>query len=840
VYLPKDLPLGRFQPPRGFTVPEGVTMPGMLDWDEESARQEQLAEEKGGRSTEGSRVENLLTMEPGKAGRRVIKDVEDQNKMVRGLSAQWKVNVLRGKGYTGVSLVKAQDEHRAYIPVGATPSGHAMNKAARLKRRLASNLFADPAVPDPLATGEDEDSQAAADFTRRLLIQTGDESGLDDHRSHRRAFDVGSDYGSGFLHYFVEPYGGGYQPVELMAAPGQRDPARATIDPRTNKEHTGDLVRMYLYEDGTMGEDRSQAVKRWLPAVGQEILNGRNIRFHPYTANDVWEAEGVSIVAMVPVGVMRDRFPESFGKLSEEAIDALVQQRPVDFKDLLPLGDRRGRGEDLHGDERLVFVVTRYQKQGAGYDLGAHLIAAGDGLLLYRGVWYDEENDYPMDIPVSQVKQYNTEEQSFGVGVMEHLGPGNEIRASVIDSFLEHLDRFRRRKVYVPVTSNLHAKQMQAEMGTHIAIAPGGEPKYEEVPDFPRFTEKLFGMVSDDLDDESGLQEAGQGLEAPNIKSGVQQQAVVTQVIIGLSDLRQNIERAFQRSWRVRLQLTRAYFDRPQRLEWVGEDGQHKEKSWVGSDVGGTMDVRIERGSFTQLAPTQKDALTFQWLEMGLIDPATATRQVMHHSGALVGAKEHPAQLKVERQIGRWREGPPQGWQPIPPQPVKDPLGLPVQEGGQPVTVPAPDPVLQGLFPPNPADEDPEVAMIRHRELARAMQDGKADRYGPEWLAPLAQAYQQARYAAGIMTVREQAEAAQAQAEAEQAAQAEAQAGAEREAQAGRQHELAKGAQQAQADIESQRTKSAEAVIKTEAQAAQRSRSDDVKAQSAALTAGKR
>jgi hypothetical protein len=333
-----------------------------------------------------------------------------------------------------------------------------------------------------------------------------------------------------------------------------------------------------------------------------------------------------------------------------------------------------------------------------------------------------------------------------------------------------------------------------------------------------------------DLDDESGLQQAGQAMQTPEVKSGVHAQAVVTQVIIGLSDLRQNIERAFQRSWRIRLQLTRAYFEQPQRLDYIGEGGQHKEKSWTGSDVGSTKDVRIERGTFTQLAPTQKDALTFEWLQAGMVTPEEAQRLTRNHTGALVGSKEHPALLRVERQIATWREGPPETWQPIPPQPVTDPLGIEAKNpDGSPVMEQQPDPILQGLFPANPADEAPEVALIRFQELSRAMQDVKADRWGPEWFAALAQAYEAARQAAGVMTVREQQEMAAQQAQAEQQA-----------VEAERQAKIQEKQIDADAKAAEQRIKSAEAVEKTEAQAAERSRTAEVKANEKALTTGKR
>jgi hypothetical protein len=726
----------------------------------ETERDEAQGKLREDRGTSERINENLLEMEEEAAAERMFEDWEEASKLVKSLKAQWKANRLRAKGFTGVTLVKAQDENRVHVPRGATPSFAALNKAARLRRRLASTLFSDRAIPDPVPSGTEDEDRDKAQFSGQVLLDLDGEGQLDNNRSHRRAFTTGSDYGSGFLHYQVDPYGGGLGPLMVMAAPQAQSADAPTMVPVLDlqsgqpiigqdgqpmmREFEGDLVIRYVTEQQQLVDDRKQAQKVWYPAIRRELLSGLHIRFHPSTSVDIWESEGVSIGAMVPLGILKGDFPE-IKDFTEEQLGRLLGEKPNQWEDLVP-NNKRKKIDRLQGDERLVFVITRYQVQTQSYEKGAYLVAAGRDMMLFRDTWYDDDSDRPLDIPLSQIMQIEDEDNPYGQGIMEFLGPGNEIRARILEMILEHADKFTNRKTFVPMTSNLQAKQLQSATGTVIPIVPGGEPKYEELPDLPRAIEKIFAMVTDDLDDESGLQEAGQGLEAPNVTSGKQQQAIVAQVIIGLSDLRENIMRAFQRSWRIQLQLIRANFDTPMRIQFDNEDQQHREKLWVGSDLGNTQDVRILRGSFTQLSPTQKDSLISKWLAEQRISPQEARELGTDQLGAYMGMDANEHKTRVKRQLDRWRDGPPQGWQP--PEPILNPATGQQQPG--------PDPLFEEIFDRSPADELQAIALIRMMEMAKFMSTVDYTRQPGPWKQGLVQRFEHTRVSAGQFTVREQ------------------------------------------------------------------------------------
>src|SRR5690349_5370207 len=80
--------------------------------------------------------DSLLEMEKPEAAKQALKDWDKSWKPIKRFIEQWKVNHARSEGYTGVQLVKRQDQAQAYIPAGAKKNVAGMNKAARLSRRI--------------------------------------------------------------------------------------------------------------------------------------------------------------------------------------------------------------------------------------------------------------------------------------------------------------------------------------------------------------------------------------------------------------------------------------------------------------------------------------------------------------------------------------------------------------------------------------------------------------------------------------------------------------------------------------------------------------------------------
>lgn len=690
--------------------------------------------------------DSLLVMEKSAAAKQALKDWDKSWKPIKRFIEQWKVNHARSEGYTGVQLVKRQDQAQAYIPVGAKKNIAGMNKAARLSRRIRATLFSDPPKPEALPSGDTDEHKDAAEMSTRVLEDLCSEGHLGYNLDAGDAFDMGGDYGSGFLRFWVDESGGGWQPKQMQASPqatSADDPF--PMDPQTGKPRPCDPVLRFVTEDGQFTEDRAQTARVWLPRIKIDgPLSGKQVRFLPADADDIWAADGVQIGVALTLGEVKSIFPD-LESWDEGRLSKLCQYRPQYFKDTLAAGQKDTQGSGT-SDESLVFVLTRYHVQSPTYPEGCYLIVAGDDEVLHRSTWWDEEHAEPLDIPLTQFKQRNEEGNPYGEGNMSALGPGNELRSGMVGAMLEHLDRFQNRQIYLPLTSTLKPQDQLAPTGTVQYILPGGEPKFEEIPDFPMIVKETLQFASADMDDESDLQQGGQGQNPPGVKSAKHQEVILQQISQGMSDLKQNTERGLVRGWRIMLQLIRAYYTTPQQIGWVGDDGRYKQRHWTAADLGSTKEVRIARGSFTQLTPMSKAQLANVYRQEGLLNPMEAEHVIEGNLGGVFGLEDNPHRMRVRRQIALWQDGPPEGQQP-PPMPPS----APPQPGQPPQPPPNPfAPQLAVIWAPVPSDDEPQVAMLRMYELGRAMQSTKFHKHPPAWQQGMVQSYQQARQAAQI------------------------------------------------------------------------------------------
>lgn len=726
-----------------------------------------------------------------KAAQRMVQEWNDTYPQMRNLFEQWKANRAQREGFTGITVLKERDTHRVYIPITAKKTFSGMNKAARLTRRLRARIFSDEPVPDAEPEGNSQAERDQAEFSARVLSIVGEQ--VDVTGTAGDAFDLGSVYASGLRHWWVDPRGNGHRPMQIQASPQATTVDDALIDPETNEEWLDDPILRYVDKDDVLSDEKPDDPRRvWLPRLRNEVLSGKQVRLIPFQVRDIDEADGAMIGAMVPLGVVKSLFPK-IKELDDETLGSLTSARPDHSEDLVPSGQRHLDKGDIT-DDSLVFVLTRYHKSSPEYEFGAYLVVIGNEFLGHFGSWYDEEYDEPLDIPLDQFKQINDEDSWPGKGLFEFLGPGNEIRAQLLGSLLEHLDRFNNRKVFVPLISTLQAQQAQSPTATYIPIVPGGEPKTEDIPNFPAPVKDFLPFVSEDMDDESALQETAQGVAAPSIQSGRHAQQVIEQVNIGLADLLFNTRKGLIRGWRIMLQLIRAFYTVPQRISWLGDDGAYKEKLWTGTDLGTTKHVQLKRGSMTMMAPSQKTALAGEWMQMGWISAQEAKSIVTGNIQALSGLRDDPHRMRVRRQINHWLRGPPDDWQP--PEPQINPQTQ--QEEPAPALS---DPVLGRIFQSLPMDLEPEIADLRRFELGRAMATTEFGAQPPEWQAGLAEAYTLMRQAAGLDTLEEQQQAQQQQAEA-----AQQQSGATEQAAASvQQTKLQETQIKAQAEVEKSR-----------------------------------
>lgn len=684
----------------------------------------------------------LLSKSDEKVAKRVIEMIEAQEPYMQQRRVQWEVNVLRRKGTPNVHARTDRDGQWFVwkAPNVLTTGGHSVNEAADLCRKLESFLFSDPPASEAQPSSGDDEDIARAELSTRALLDVQGEHGLNSVSKARRAYSRATSFGSGFVFYYFDKTAGGLRPMKIQAgfdaktqqqAEHERD---ATRNPETGIEWA-DYKSRYVRKDGSLTDKESDAAKNWVGKLQSKVLTGRNIRFLPHDCDDIGDAHGVIVVEFVTLGEAERLDPEFFRGMraapktegaKQERLAEILGCRPDWAKHILRPGQRKAELESSKTKpETLVLKCELFLYQCPEYPKGLHLRTYGQTEVALRESWVAKINgkEEPRILPVAQYGQMDEgRDDPYKVGMMEILGPGNELHQAAWACFLDVLDKTVNRKTFFSTMSAANPRYFQNPSLRYIPTMPGSEPKTEDQPQLPAVFGEVLERVTAQLEKASSMNQTAQALESPSVNSGLMANIILGQVHAQLSEHVQNIEAGWVRGSRIELQFLRADYTIEQQLKWKGDDGDYVLKAWRGSDFGDTTDVRLKPGSLTLLGAAHKEALAGQYMQAGLFQPHEYREIVRSQVGGRIGIEDDPHHQRIKRQLAKWKEGPPEGWAPPEPEVQIGPDGLPVVDpvSGQPAMVAAPN-ILDSIFAPSPADELPEVAPLRLYEIGRAM-----------------------------------------------------------------------------------------------------------------------
>lgn len=753
--------------------------------------------------------------------------VKDQGRTRKRRRVEWECYKLWIRGVRGV-YVKRNPEDRnqveLQIPLGAADLPPVLDRADELLEKFVAHLLSDPPVPDAEPASDEDDDRDAAEFTTRVLTSEGAESGYNNLGVVRRACRKAGVFGSGFVYAYVDPTGGGWQPMQVRCHPLAQTVDQALIDPQTGQRITSDvgLVTKYVAEDGSLTSQKGKAKRQWRPKVRCDVLTGEHVVLVPETCSGINDADAVVLIRWTPWSTLQSMFPDTLSGLTTDQIRMLAGWNPEGSEGTMPGFVQQARGgtpigtTDSVPGSTLIPTLSYYQRSGGQYPKGCYMVAAHPEVapILHAQPWCGMVEPSPgqldeecLDLPIAQFRQLDDDldDDPMGYGLIRKIGPADEVRGQIIMAFLEYLDQFLSPNTYIPMGSIIDADDFAARDGRVLYFNPQGKPEIEQVPAFPADGKEMLDRATNAQDSAVMLQETVQGGEVASVTSGAQVDAIAQLAHQNMATTRANTADGQERLWRIVAQLIRVFYTVPMQMQYEGEGGQYKAREWSRVDLGATRNIKIAAGSFTQQTPAAKQQQYDQRFQQQLIDKDEYDRLSASNISPLLGTQDNPHRVRAQRQVAAWNDGPPDDWQPPQAQRTVGPDGTPQIQ-------PAQDPA-NPFLDVRPVDQEQQVAAIWWHELNRAMSGPAWLRFAqyPQWRQYLVDRYEQARQWAGIQTLAEQQQAQQA---AQQAQMQAAQQQQTMQVQAQQAHEQAR----AQADQVRDQTKAQVDLLKTDRQ----------------------
>lgn len=595
-----------------------------------------------------------------------------------------------------------QNSWVAKLPNGMTKesAGSVPNKADDLCNKVEDTLMADPPKPDAMPHTEDEAVEQAAKLAGEFLLQDGGEAGTNDVETYRWGFNNALSGAASFLHYVVDKSGGGYQPLQMLAHPQATDStnpmvAQVQIPPATDaqgnpvgppttiEERSSEPILRYVSSQGQFVDDAMQADRVWLPKIKIERMRREQVRCFPATATPE-TASAMILIRYTTLADARSEWPDTVGKMDSAQLAQLAQWKPPLFERAIPYALRSGIAEGASGpsvedvgslspllQKRMfsyrLYVSTKPEYEG-GYVLDITGASGGQVLdesdLEYTVTLPEKGQDKRCrDIPVVMVrpKQDVRGGDPLGYPFISIFAGSTQAEADLLSAFMDICDNMLHPHVYFRGTAAIDEDDW-ADRTAPIILNPADQkPEYEVFPTLPPIL-ALVEHLDTRNDTASGLTQTAQGLDTPGSQSGVAKNATIRQALISLSGFQQQLHAAMMRGWRIKCQLAQAFFSTPQLLEFSGSEGSNEAKWWTGEDFAGIDNIGIQPGTGTMMTPEGKAQYVAFLQSQNWMTPDTAAEVALPGIRMDLGLPENPFEQAIERAIGTWLQGPPDGW----------------------------------------------------------------------------------------------------------------------------------------------------------------------------------
>ena len=592
-------------------------------------------------------------------------------------------------------LEKLPNQHAwiAKLPPGTTGERGAAvpNKSADLCNKVTDALLADPPKPNPQSHVDSQTADAAGDLASEFLRQNAGEAGINEVQQFRWALRNALTRSTSFLEHDVDPKGGGYQPLQVMAHPQAQDPQNPlqATDAQGQPMPAVDPVLRYVSAQNQFVQTAAEADRVWLPKIVIRKHHRTKIVLFPPTAG-VEDAKALLLTDWCSLEQAIDRWPDTVGQMTDEQLTGLANWRPSISDMIVPFAFRGGLADGMTGPafdevgtfspllQRRMFFHRFVVKKSPEYPSGLTLDISGASGGIRLG---QQTMEYTVtlptggpevrcrDIPFVQVtpNQDVQDLDPMGWPFEARFDGSAQAEAKLMGEYLDALARMARPHVFIPSTTEVDEDEW-LDRTKPITIGPTSRPPtYESFPPLPPVVE-----VSEHLqtrqDTASGLTATAQGLDTETSQSGIAKRLTVRQAQMSLAGIQQQLHAAFTRGWRIDCQWAQAAYKVPQLMQFSGEDASSQERWWTGEDFAGVDDIGIEPGTGTMMTAEDKANYVAFLQTQGWKTAEEAASIGVAGIARDLGLPADPTKAAIDRAIGTWLQGPPsptwvQEWQ---------------------------------------------------------------------------------------------------------------------------------------------------------------------------------
>jgi hypothetical protein len=258
---------------------------------------------------------------------------------------------------------------------------------------------------------------------------------------------------------------------------------------------------------------------------------------------------------------------------------------------------------------------------------GRHAILMGDNYL------YAGKNDLGY-IPIEVLRYTQVPGKLWGIGLIAPLIDMQWLYNKSRSQVIKNIELMSNPKWLIPKSSGINPNAITNRPGEKVYYnAAGGVPQQIGAAPLPAHVFDNITKLQGEMMDVSGIHSTSLGKRAVGITSGKAMQTLAAQDMSQLQQTQLRIEESCRRISETVLSLMKMYYQESRMVRMFDDAGKIVFRELRSTDIVDVPDVFIEAGSLFRSETQDRDRKIYDMLEMGLIQPETALKELSFKTG---------------------------------------------------------------------------------------------------------------------------------------------------------------------------------------------------------------
>lgn len=388
------------------------------------------------------------------------------------------------------------------------------------------------------------------------------------------------------------------------------------------KAQSSEMALNYFWKDGDMKSKLGKSFE-WLLSCGTvgyhsfydpvtdkvevEVVSPFDLVFEPYV-DDPEHSQFIGIRRHVAKEELERSFPDHKETIAEASDSFNAQNRPGSAS-----------LQNVPSDRVEIFEI--YWKDGK------HAILMND-TYLYHG-------KNPLEhIPIQVLRYTQVPGKLWGIGLISPLIDMQWLYNKSRSQVIKNIELMSNPKWMIPKSAGVNPQAITNRPGEKVYYnAAGGAPQQIGAAPLPAHVFDNITKLQGEMMDVSGIHSTSLGKRAVGITSGKAMQTLAEQDMSQLQQTQLRIEETARKVAEDILSLMKLYYEESRMVRMFDDVGKIVFKQLHNSDLVDNPDVFIEAGSLFRSEAQDRDRKIYDMLEMGLIQPETALKELSFKTG---------------------------------------------------------------------------------------------------------------------------------------------------------------------------------------------------------------